>query len=271
MRHIFILISLFFIKSCGASDSMARTQAKEDMPKQNTVSGTYEINTLDDFNLSEPLTITFDSNENRMNGFAGCNRFFGSYKTKGNTISFSQVGITKMLCQDEANQIEQRFLEILNSANSFQLTDNGLILLNREETLLEADRVEKEQTSVIVNDLNITYNATTRGVFERIWIEGSTLKFTNDRALEDIKEFDIPKELLKELSAIYIETDIEGLPELDPPSRAFAYDGAAMATLEAKEVETTYKTKIFDHGNPTKPIIQLVTKVLSIKETMEKQ
>ena len=113
MKHVFILISLLLIKSCGASDQMAKTKTSEDMPTQEILSGTYEISALDAFKITDPLSITFDSNENRINGFAGCNRFFGSYKTKGNTISFSQVGITKMLCQEEANQIEQRFLEIL--------------------------------------------------------------------------------------------------------------------------------------------------------------
>ena len=89
MKHVFILISLLLIKSCGASDQMAKTKTSEDMPTQEILSGTYEISALDAFKITDPLSITFDSNENRINGFAGCNRFFGSYKTKGNTISFS--------------------------------------------------------------------------------------------------------------------------------------------------------------------------------------
>ncbi len=271
MKHVFILISLLLIKSCGASDQMAKTKTSEDMPTQEILSGTYEISALDAFKITDPLSITFDSNENRINGFAGCNRFFGSYKTKGNTISFSQVGITKMLCQDEANQIEQRFLEILNSAKSFEFTETGLTFLNNGEVLVEAKRVPEERNSTVLNDLNIIYNATTRGFFERIWIEGSTLRYTTDRALEDIREYEIPKEHLEELITIYGQTEIEALPDLEPPSKAFAYDGAAMGTLEVTEGELVYKTKIFDHGNPPKPINKLVTKVLSIKETLEKQ
>ena len=44
-----------------------------------------------------------------------------------------------------------------------------------------------------------------------------------------------------------------------------------MATLQIENGETSYKTEIFDHGNPPKAISDLVNKVLSLKKSMEKQ
>lgn len=73
-------------------------------------------------------SITFDLNQNRVSGNAGCNNFFGSFEINADYINFSQMGSTKMACMDEeANQTETQFLGILsNQKLRYDLADQTL-------------------------------------------------------------------------------------------------------------------------------------------------
>lgn len=270
MKHLFIFISIFLLKSCGSAQNTSKASNNDNMATAQSLSGDYEIKILTDYYLETPCSISFDEAKESVSGFSGCNRFFGSYKTKGNTISFSQIGSTKKLCKPELNQIEKEFLYTLNSVNTFQFTDKGLLLLNDDDLLLNATPKMERRASEDI-EMNLTYRASTRGFFETIWIEGQTLKFTKDRNLKDIQRFKLSKEQLSELHSLYKAIDLELLPSLEPPSKTFQYDAAAFATLEIIEGENTYKTSGFDHGNPPKPIALFVEKLLSIKEAMVKQ
>ncbi len=132
------------------------------------------------------------------------------------------------------------------------------------------DQEMNKRTAEVVK-MNVTYNATTRGFFERIWLEDNTIKFTNDRSLQEISSFQISEADLIELSALYSTITIEDIPSLEPPSKTFAYDAAAIATLEVIKDEVSYKTQAFDHGTPPKPIARFVDKLIALKKAMEKQ
>lgn len=61
-----------------------------------------------------PVYIKFDPVNKTINGFAGCNTFFGGYEQNQNTISFKQLGSTMIGCSDETiNKVEQDLLRLL--------------------------------------------------------------------------------------------------------------------------------------------------------------
>ena len=119
-------------------------------------------------------------------------------------------------------------------------------------------------------ELMLTYEATTRGFFEIIWITKDSISFSNDRAMEVKKTIACPAEDWNELMELYSTVDINTLPELEAPSKDYQFDGAAMATLKVNANEDEFKTNIFDHGRPPKTILLLVNKVLSMKKIAEK-
>src|SRR5688572_11404862 len=43
-------------------------------------------------------TLQFDADTARIAGFAGCNRYFGSYTLEGRALRFGAVGMTRMAC-----------------------------------------------------------------------------------------------------------------------------------------------------------------------------
>ncbi|MEY8849604.1 META domain-containing protein [Psychroserpens sp. XS_ASV72] len=269
MKYLAIIISVFVLKSCGSTQDVAAVSNSQSMTNNQTLSGEFKVKSLEDFNIEKPLTLNFDTEKNSVSGFSGCNRFVGSYEAKGNSISFSQIAVTKMLCQDEANSIEQAFLEKLSKINAFEFSDHGLKLLNDKDVLLQAQS-EILERSIQTEDLSISYKATTRGFFEQIWVEGSQLKVTNDRSLNEVSTYDIPEDMLEELKTAYAQLDVKTIPSFEPPSKKFAYDGAAMATLEVQSEDASYVSNIFDHGNPPKAFEELVNILLSIKEKMVK-
>ncbi len=77
----------------------------------------------------EAPTLTLASGEKRAAGFAGCNRFFGSYALGGSTVRFSAIGATRMACaEDGAMELESAYLKALESAESFTSSGETLTL-----------------------------------------------------------------------------------------------------------------------------------------------
>ena len=83
--------------------------------------------------------------ENTVNGNTGCNDFFGSYTVEGDTFSAGPFGATQMMCEEPAMQVEQALLAGLESAQSYQITLNQLIINTATGSLLlYADRMPLE-------------------------------------------------------------------------------------------------------------------------------
>ncbi len=120
------------------------------------------------------------------------------------------------------------------------------------------------------DDMVITYEASTRGFYEKTWITKDSVSFSNDRNLATVKVVKCEGSDWNELTTLIKDINVEELPKLEAPSKMYQVDGAAMATLKIEMNNEVYETNIFDHGHPPKAISKLVNKVLSIKEDMAK-
>lgn len=67
-------------------------------------------------NLLKPLTLNVTA-ENGISGYAGCNRYFSTYRTHDFSIKFSAIGSTKMFCEN-GMAIEDKFLLTLAGIES---------------------------------------------------------------------------------------------------------------------------------------------------------
>jgi uncharacterized lipoprotein NlpE involved in copper resistance len=75
----------------------------------------------------KPIQFKLNSKDNRVNGFAGCNNFWGSFNLQsGNRISFSKMASTLMACPDL--HIETEFYRILDRTDNYTLKANFLFL-----------------------------------------------------------------------------------------------------------------------------------------------
>lgn len=79
-------------------------------------------------NQEREIYFILKTNENRIQGFSGCNTFTGNYTIeKGNRIRFNQVATTMKLCPNvEVNESE--ILNIFNIANNYIINGDTLTL-----------------------------------------------------------------------------------------------------------------------------------------------
>lgn len=77
---------------------------------------------------SSALTLAFKSAD-ELNGFSGCNRYFGQYTVEGEALSISLLGSTEMACADEGlMQQESDYLAALGAAQTAQRDGDMLTL-----------------------------------------------------------------------------------------------------------------------------------------------
>jgi hypothetical protein len=134
-----------------------------------------------------------------------------------------------------------------------------------------SQQINSETLSISQEPMRITYEASTRGFYEKIWITKDTISFSTDRSLKTVTTFKCHKEDWDSILELTNILNLNILPTLNAPTNMRQVDGAAMATLKIELQNEVYKTNIFDHGHPPKTIAELVNKVLSIKEMLPKQ
>ena len=117
-------------------------------------------------------------------------------------------------------------------------------------------------TSIEMKDIEIQYEANTRGFYNKLVLKNATISSTNDR---DGKENPIVQKVTDvDWSALNDEiniVDLENLPNLKAPTEKRFYDGAAIANLKIIYKGNTYQTTDFDHGFPPMQIKRVVEMV----------
>ncbi len=122
MKYIIGLLLAMIMVSCGTENKINETD-------KNTIHSIWELNILDGKQIKSNKSIFIDLTEdNRINGFIGCNRLTGSYTiTNESQIRFKELATTRMVCPEM--DMESKVLEILNTADNFTI-DSGKLMLN---------------------------------------------------------------------------------------------------------------------------------------------
>ncbi|WP_339870422.1 META domain-containing protein [uncultured Algoriphagus sp.] len=81
--------------------------------------------------------LIFNSENGLINGSGGCNRIFGNYSLdKNKSIRFSEIGATKMACQNM--NFESRFLNLLDQVRYYEFKDDMMLLKSgRKDVILK--------------------------------------------------------------------------------------------------------------------------------------
>jgi len=90
----------------------------------------------------ETVEITLNFTNNQIDGTAGCNTYFGSYKVDGTTLTIDEVGLTFMACEEEVMQQEDIFFEALAQAQSYEWAENSLMIDYGDNVSLVFDRYQ---------------------------------------------------------------------------------------------------------------------------------
>lgn len=72
------------------------------------------------------------SEDGRVYGYAGCNRFNGAYVQEGSKLSMDKVAMTRMMCAPASNAAESAFIDAVNKTVEFSSSDEGIVLIGAD-------------------------------------------------------------------------------------------------------------------------------------------
>jgi hypothetical protein len=124
--------------------------------------------------------------------------------------------------------------------------------------------------NVKTKDIEIQYEANTRGFYQKLVLKNATISSTKDRNgienpnVQKVSEVDWNL-IMQEINKV----DFENLPNLKAPTEKRFYDGAAIANLKIIYKGKTYQTSDFDHGFPPmeiKRVVEIVNLLFKLEE-----
>ncbi len=69
--------------------------------------------------------------DGQVQGYGGCNRFFGGYRLEGGQISFMPIASTRRYCE-ETMAVEDAFFKALGKVTRLKVSVEGLTLLSED-------------------------------------------------------------------------------------------------------------------------------------------
>lgn len=85
---------------------------------------------------ARPPTLAFDVDSGQAAGFAGVNRFSGTYDLGADHLSFGALAATRMAGPPELMTLEQAYLEALSRVDGWRMRDGRLQLLAGDTVLM---------------------------------------------------------------------------------------------------------------------------------------
>ena len=79
----------------------------------------------------DPVHVRFGPGD-KVSGFAGCNRFFGSFNQHGDDLVFSPFGSTRKACAPDVMERETWFLKLLKRTRRVEVSFGELRLMTIE-------------------------------------------------------------------------------------------------------------------------------------------
>ena len=122
LAAIITCFSLFYLTGCQSTQATFTQQLTPH---------TFQLISIGQHKLSDSAIVLRFNEGMRVNGFAGCNQFFGQGMLSDGYFRIEQLGMTRKLCTAEINQLEQQLFSAL--------TTNSLISLKQDILSLNAD------------------------------------------------------------------------------------------------------------------------------------
>ena len=142
VKFSFLILTTLTLFACGSSNTSTASKAEKAPSEAELATGYWELVRMAEMPaIKTPMDgdrkigMSFNTSENRINGYSGCNNFFGSYVLNGSAVTFSQMGSTKMACVRNVID-EQVFLTMFSQANKIILEDRLLKLMDSNNIVL---------------------------------------------------------------------------------------------------------------------------------------
>ncbi len=134
---IIILLTLF-LSSCGILP----------ITKNSGLGGTaWTLTSYNGTTLLSDTTMTAFIEDKEVNGSAGCNHYFGSFKAKGDQIQIDGLAWTEMACMDPEGimQQEQQVMSLFSKAVTFSIQGQVLQIITGSGEVMEFQQIENRE------------------------------------------------------------------------------------------------------------------------------
>lgn len=144
MRILILLIGGIFFFSCQKESNPSNLLITSTVVSNSDLRNKkWQLTQLNSKSIEDDVNayyIKFDAKEDQFSAKAGCNTLFGSFQLGENTkISFSNVGATKMYCQNM--EVENQFVQLLEKTNQIKLNQNILLFSSTDAQALASFRL----------------------------------------------------------------------------------------------------------------------------------
>lgn len=132
MKKLFYILSIFILSSCSSNSFPNKNWYGKHLTVVEMMGTPVQTSgSLNDAHL------IFNSENGLINGSGGCNRIFGDFVLdKRKSLRFSEIGATRMACQNQS--FENRFLDLLDQVRYYGFEDNLMLLKNgRKDVILK--------------------------------------------------------------------------------------------------------------------------------------
>lgn len=75
------------------------------------------------------IAITVNFEGDRLNGSAGCNNYMGTFTADGDVLILGPLASTRMMCPPEIMEQEDRFLALMATVETADITFDGTLVL----------------------------------------------------------------------------------------------------------------------------------------------
>ena len=125
LAAIITCFSLFYLTGCQSTQATFTQQL---------IPHTFQLISIGQDKLSDSAIVLRFGEGMRVNGFAGCNQFFGQGMVSDGRFRIEQLGMTRKLCTAEINQLEQQLFAML-TADSVMTLKQDILTLNADSQI----------------------------------------------------------------------------------------------------------------------------------------
>lgn len=133
MRKTTLLILSLLLAACASPSRLAAPEPgppiERDMVWQLVAIRGKEVKT-------SSVTLSINTETNSLFGQAACNRYFANYTLSGSSLSLQPLTHTDMQCPEADMLAEERYLNLLQKADSISWTAYELVLYQRNREIL---------------------------------------------------------------------------------------------------------------------------------------
>lgn len=105
-----------------------------------------------DNGIKTDITLTF-SNDGRIFGFAGVNRYFAGYKLENDDqLILSPIGSTMMAGPLEKMDLEKNYFDLLKEANKVKICKNQITLMTNNNQMLKFVKSDERPITPVDNE-----------------------------------------------------------------------------------------------------------------------